>query len=197
MVSWLLLFPPGNFALWIWSVNVGDAKGDTLAMFNLNKNSIHIESPRGLKFKLTQFFLCEKCRGKKDDRTHSLNLSVVVWYFLNPWSIRKNESESENETWRHGNIGVLLTFGWEQLKIMFLCYCFRKGSRWDLHSFIQQILLDHPQAFTEIATEDIKNIKPESLHSTASVPVQLLSHVRLFATPWTAAHKTSLSITNS
>ena len=27
--------------------------------------------------------------------------------------------------------------------------------------------------------------------------VQLLSHVRLFATPWTAAHHTSLSITNS
>ena len=27
--------------------------------------------------------------------------------------------------------------------------------------------------------------------------VQLLSHVRLFATPWTAAHQTSLFITNS
>ena len=27
--------------------------------------------------------------------------------------------------------------------------------------------------------------------------VQLLSHVRLFATPWTAAHQTSLSISNS
>ena len=27
--------------------------------------------------------------------------------------------------------------------------------------------------------------------------VQLLSHVQLFATPWTAAHQTSLSITNS
>ena len=27
--------------------------------------------------------------------------------------------------------------------------------------------------------------------------VQLLSHVRLFANPWTAAHQTSLSITNS
>ena len=28
-------------------------------------------------------------------------------------------------------------------------------------------------------------------------PVQLFSHVRLFATPWTAAHQASLSITNS
>ena len=27
--------------------------------------------------------------------------------------------------------------------------------------------------------------------------VQLLSHVRLFTTPWTAAHQTSLSITDS
>ena len=27
--------------------------------------------------------------------------------------------------------------------------------------------------------------------------VQLLSHVQLFVTPWTAAHKASLSITNS
>ena len=27
--------------------------------------------------------------------------------------------------------------------------------------------------------------------------VQLLSHVRLFATPWTAAHQANLSITNS
>ena len=29
------------------------------------------------------------------------------------------------------------------------------------------------------------------------ISVQLLSHVRLFATPWTAAHQPSLSITNS
>ena len=29
------------------------------------------------------------------------------------------------------------------------------------------------------------------------VVVQLLSHVHLFATPWTAAHQTSLSITKS
>ena len=28
-------------------------------------------------------------------------------------------------------------------------------------------------------------------------PVQLLSHVRLFTTPWTATHQASLSITNS
>ena len=29
------------------------------------------------------------------------------------------------------------------------------------------------------------------------ISVQLLSHVRLFATPWIAAHQASLSITNS
>ena len=33
--------------------------------------------------------------------------------------------------------------------------------------------------------------------SKVSESVQSLSHVRLFATPWTAAHQTSLSITNS
>ena len=33
--------------------------------------------------------------------------------------------------------------------------------------------------------------------SSVSQSVQLLSHVRLFATPWTAAHQASLSITNS
>ena len=30
-----------------------------------------------------------------------------------------------------------------------------------------------------------------------TVPVQSLSHIRLFATPWTAAHQASLPITNS
>ena len=34
------------------------------------------------------------------------------------------------------------------------------------------------------------------LHSIVGSSVQLLSHVRLFATPWTAAHQASLSITN-
>ena len=33
--------------------------------------------------------------------------------------------------------------------------------------------------------------------SKVSESVQSLSHVRLFATPWTAAHQTSLSTTNS
>ena len=33
--------------------------------------------------------------------------------------------------------------------------------------------------------------------TTSCYSVQLLSHVRLFATPWTAAHQASLSITNS
>ena len=35
------------------------------------------------------------------------------------------------------------------------------------------------------------------LLKTISQSVQSLSHVRLFATPWTAAHQASLSITNS
>ena len=39
-------------------------------------------------------------------------------------------------------------------------------------------------------------LHPISLHSLFS-SVQLISHVRLFATPWTAARQASLSITNS
>ena len=35
------------------------------------------------------------------------------------------------------------------------------------------------------------------LHYSCISSVQSLSHVRLFATPWTAAHQASLSITNS
>ena len=36
-----------------------------------------------------------------------------------------------------------------------------------------------------------------NLERTNKVVVQLLSHVRLFATPWNAARQASLSITNS
>ena len=35
------------------------------------------------------------------------------------------------------------------------------------------------------------------MQSVQFISVQSLSHVRLFATPWTAAHQASLSITNS
>ena len=42
---------------------------------------------------------------------------------------------------------------------------------------------------------DYLNNKNEVLQSFSSV--QLLSHVQLFATPWSAAHQASLSITNS
>ena len=41
----------------------------------------------------------------------------------------------------------------------------------------------------------VKNRK--AWHAAVFSSVQSLSHVRLFATPWTAAHQASLSITNS
>ena len=59
-------------------------------------------------------------------------------------------------------------------------------------SNIQQIIL--------IYTKLIRKCKREHHgpnHFFAVVVVQSLSHVRLFATPWTAAHQASLSITNS
>ena len=48
--------------------------------------------------------------------------------------------------------------------------------------------------------EDIKKRwqeYPEELYKRDLRSVQLLSHVRLFANPWTVAHQASLSITNS
>ena len=45
---------------------------------------------------------------------------------------------------------------------------------------------------------DIEMIVPRKVSQTVQFSlVQSLSHVRLFATPWTAAHLASLSITNS
>ena len=37
----------------------------------------------------------------------------------------------------------------------------------------------------------------QNIHTLTISSVQLLSHVQLFATPWTAEHQVSLSITNS
>ena len=42
-----------------------------------------------------------------------------------------------------------------------------------------------------------KTFWPQAGGTTPSQSVQLLSRVQLFATPWTAAHQASLSITNS
>ena len=41
------------------------------------------------------------------------------------------------------------------------------------------------------------NIQKTNMASGSTSSVQLLSHVQLFATPWTGAHQASLSITNS
>ena len=43
----------------------------------------------------------------------------------------------------------------------------------------------------------IVSVSPKHQHKSAFSSVQLLSRVRFIATPWTAAHQASLSITNS
>ena len=51
-----------------------------------------------------------------------------------------------------------------------------------------------------LKTGNISTIQPSNAtsgHTHQFSSVQSLSHVRLFATPWTAAHRVSLSITNS
>ena len=51
--------------------------------------------------------------------------------------------------------------------------------------------------FTRPFRYDLNKIPYDYIALPATQSVQLLSHVRLFATPWTAAHQTSQSITNS
>ena len=48
-----------------------------------------------------------------------------------------------------------------------------------------------------MAHKHCKELDTTEATSVQFCSVQLLSHVRLFATPWTAAHQGSLSITNS
>ena len=55
------------------------------------------------------------------------------------------------------------------------------------------VILQHSISLNGFPTQEIKR-KGQYWHNSS---VQLLSHVRLFATPWTAAHQVSLSITNS
>ena len=60
----------------------------------------------------------------------------------------------------------------------------------------------HREQFTSqvlITRSDTQELKLANLvlHLQLFSSVQSLSHVRLFATPWTAAHQASLSITNS
>jgi len=80
-----------------------------------------------------------------------------------------------------------------------------KGNRWreakatgsqelspPIHPFHTRVLLDHACLYA-------RKLSPGRGHSSFSfvIIVQLLSHVRLFATPWTAASQASLSFTIS
>ena len=47
------------------------------------------------------------------------------------------------------------------------------------------------------STKDLQFSPPLTLEIVSVSSVPLLSHVQLSATPWTAAHQASLSITNS
>ena len=61
------------------------------------------------------------------------------------------------------------------------------------------IYLDYKITADDNCSHRIKTLVPwkKSYDKPQFSSVQLLSHVRLFATPWTAAHQASLSITNS
>ena len=64
-------------------------------------------------------------------------------------------------------------------------------SEWHLPCYIQNTNLYFPQQFQNIRAQVFKNLDIDISS------VQSLSHVRLFATPWTATHQASLSFTIS
>ena len=65
--------------------------------------------------------------------------------------------------------------------------------------FIDLFLYVEPSLHSKNRSQLVTGYKPISMlqNSVQLSLVRLLSHVRLFVTPWTTAHQTSLSITNS
>ena len=66
---------------------------------------------------------------------------------------------------------------------------------WTIYNLFKIIVTSLPTWQTPLSL--IKNKKKYTLHLQSSSSVQLLSYVQVFVTPWTAAHQSSLSITNS
>ena len=84
----------------------------------------------------------------------------------------------------------------------YIWWCGRKKNDlpWNVHSWIPKIYeyvtLQFKLNFTGVFM--VKNIQMRKLHGLSRFSsVQLLSRVRLFATPWIALGQASLSITNS
>jgi len=60
------------------------------------------------------------------------------------------------------------------------------------------ISIDAEKAFDKIQRPSMtKTLQKASIEEHQFSTVQSLSHVQVFATPWTVAHQASLSITNS
>ena len=66
---------------------------------------------------------------------------------------------------------------------------------WDMHAFATGKQLSYPGHFLALEPRTYDQRWRRISYNVSSV--QSLSHVWLFATPWTAAHQASLSITNS
>ena len=101
----------------------------------------------------------------------------------------KGSSRPRNQTWVSPTAGRFLTI-------------------WATRETTSSYLLISPQSHSEDDSADMdtrnfslilctQNSQKMSIWYVQFSSVQLLSHVRLFATPWTAAHQASLSITNS
>ena len=68
---------------------------------------------------------------------------------------------------------------------------------WVDHSKLRKILRDGNTRQHYLPPETWMQVKKQQFELDMKQSVQLLSHVRPLATPWTAAHQASLSITNS
>ena len=92
----------------------------------------------------------------------------------------------QGEYLHHGNQQKTLLFWFTHWPIVLLIVMTGKVVSWvDLLGFVGLLV---PVTTTQLHSCILK---------VAISPVQSLSHVRLFATPWTAAHQAFLSITNS
>ena len=63
--------------------------------------------------------------------------------------------------------------------------------------FYKKMIVDNYNFFLTWQNKKLSNSMSDSNFFLISRSVQSLSHVQQFVTPWTAAHQTSLSITNS
>ena len=130
-----------------------------------------------------------------------MQITTRVRYPLTPVSMAVIKNSTDKECWKGcSEKGVLLHCCWECKLIQPLwktVWRFLKKLKIQLPKYPESL----SWAYSQTKLLIWKDTQDPCLHSSifiiAETSVQSLSRVRLFATPWTAAHRASLSITNS